>query len=441
MNKSKKILLVVPSHDGEVRDRVTHKFFLNPVVKYMPLGVLSIAAGLRHHDISILDASSKGFGLNETIDEIEKNQPEILGLSAVTYRAWAMTEILKRTSCPIKVVGGPHATKNYNIILEQGADAVFVGDAEETFPKWIEQGCYRGVLFGQPGDYNKLPLPARDLVPLEDYRIKPNKQLLFNAGSLRIPMFSSKGCPHKCVYCDVQQKTFNWKTPERVAEEFQSILKLGASSVHILDDCFNVKKDRVIEICKRIAQNKILVEWSARGAVEVREDVIKALAEAGCKRMHVGMEHLDDDILKYFRKSHRFKNVKKFCELSAKYGIQVVGYFIIGAPGETSEYRAKLPELIKEFGIAIPYFKLLSPLNDTEYYRELLGKGVFESDHWLDFIKSPSRDFVMPSGRDEGIEKELEDTIETYINIFHTNTEKDIVIPSGKEESKIINRN
>jgi radical SAM superfamily enzyme YgiQ (UPF0313 family) len=166
---------------------------------------------------------------------------------------------------------------------------------------------------------------------VDDYRIDPNPDLLFDVGSLRLPIFSSKGCPLKCIYCDVQQKIFNFKNPERVVEEFQELIKYGATSIHILDDTFNIRKDRVSAISKAIVENKIDVDWSARGTVEIREKVISDLAVAGCKRLHVGIESLDDDILAYFKKSCRYEHIKKFCELCRKYGIDVLGYFILGA--------------------------------------------------------------------------------------------------------------
>ena len=245
--KSQKIMLVVPSHEGSVGEQVTHEFFQNAAVKYMPLGVLSIAACIKdHHDVVVLDASSKGYSLEETLDEIEKESPDILGISAVTYRAWQVKEILKRAKCKIKVVGGPHATHYFKQLLEQGAYAVFTGDAEKSFPKWIEEGCPKGVIKGGIVNLDSsLPLPARDLVDMNDYKIQHNDDLLFDAGELRLPLFSSKGCPFLCNYCDVQQKTFNWKPPAVVVEEFRQLIDLGASSIHILDNCFNIRRNTI----------------------------------------------------------------------------------------------------------------------------------------------------------------------------------------------------
>ena len=124
--KPQKVMLVVMPYDGEVCDDVTEKFFKNKAVKYMPLGVLSIAASIPDkHEVKVLDASSLGLTIEETIEQIEAYKPDVLGLSVVTYRAWQMVEILKRTSAPFKAVGGPHTTHNYRYVAEQGADAVF----------------------------------------------------------------------------------------------------------------------------------------------------------------------------------------------------------------------------------------------------------------------------------------------------------------------------
>ena len=98
----KRILFTVMPYEGEVQDRVTDKFFKNNAVKYMPLGVLSVGACVPEgYEFAVLDAASRGLDLAETIEEIEKFQPDILGLSVVTYRAWAMTQILMKTSAPI----------------------------------------------------------------------------------------------------------------------------------------------------------------------------------------------------------------------------------------------------------------------------------------------------------------------------------------------------
>jgi len=162
-----KIVLAVCPYDGEVIDRVTHQVYKPSAVKYMPLGLLSLAASIADYEVSILDGASRGMMVDEILEEIEALQPDILGLSVVTYQAWAMQQILDRTTVPIKVVGGPYTTANHAYILQQWADAVFVGDAEETFPKWLKDGCPPGVINGDLVDLDSIPYPNRKLVNLD----------------------------------------------------------------------------------------------------------------------------------------------------------------------------------------------------------------------------------------------------------------------------------
>lgn len=122
-----KILLSTLPKDGSAIQWVTPKFFLPDDSKYLPLGLLSLASNLpEKHNIKILDPNSRNWSIERTIEEIEKENPDILGLSTVTMKAYQMKEILQKTSAPYKAVGGPHTTHNAEVILSQGADAVFV---------------------------------------------------------------------------------------------------------------------------------------------------------------------------------------------------------------------------------------------------------------------------------------------------------------------------
>lgn len=97
----------------------------------MPTGVLITAARPPgKYEFTLLDAASRDLSVDETIEEAEAHGSDILGLSVVTCRAWAVTRILDRCSAPIKAVGGPYAKHNHKAIPHQGAHEVFVDDKE-----------------------------------------------------------------------------------------------------------------------------------------------------------------------------------------------------------------------------------------------------------------------------------------------------------------------
>jgi len=201
-------------------------------------------------------------------------------------------------------------------------------------------------------------------------------------------------------------------------EEFHELIGMGATSIHILDDAFNIQKERISTMSKLIVKENIQIDWSARGTVEIREEVIADLAAAGCKRLHVGIEHLDDKVLEFFKKAQRFKQIERFAQLCNKYGIAILGYFIIGAPMETAKYRQDLPGMIEELGIKIPYFNLLTPLAETPYYYDLLKDGSLDRDYWSEFCANPVRDFEIPSSRSLEEDQELQAVIDEYVVHF-----------------------
>ena len=90
----------------------------------------------------------------------------------------------------------------------------------------------------------------------------------------------------------------------------------------------------------------------------------------------------------------------------------------VGAPGETEAYRQALPQRIRDLGIRLPFFNLLSPLAETPYYADLLRSGVFKRDYWKEYCAHPVRDFIIPEVRTILEENELKSTIDDYVAWF-----------------------
>ncbi|MFA5863275.1 MAG: radical SAM protein [Phycisphaerae bacterium] len=412
-----KIVLTTMPKDGEAISWITPKYFKPDNERMMPLGLLSLVTNLPDDvDVEILDPPSHGWSIDQTIEEIETRKPDILGLSVVTLQAWPMVEILRRTTSAYKVVGGPHATHYADQILAQGADAVFIGQlADKEFAAAVKTQPRGKVICKTRVD--EIKFPNRRNVDLSFYYPQAN---LFKAHN-RVVMFSSIGCPYRCVFCDVQTKKTQRKTPERILDEMIHIHELGAGSIHILDDCFNVNEKEVQEICRQMDAMNLRCEWSARGKPVMSPETARMLAERGFRRIHVGMEALSDTTLEFFNKPYRCAHIETFSRTMNSAGIDVLGYFIIGAPTETAEYRKTLASKIRDLNIKYPYFNILMPLPNTKYYDDLLKEGVFPKDYWREFVENPVRDFMVPFPY--GTEKHDQDVAFAceLINEFKTN--------------------
>ena len=393
MKRIKIVISTVPV-EGECINWTTHKYFETfRINKYLPLGTLSLATNLSdEHDVVLLDPSSEGWTIKETIKRIESESPDVLGLSVVSRKVYPMMKILQRVNVPYKVVGGPHATNYAEQILRFGADAVFRGqltdlefnDAMKTLPKGIID-C--------ESDINDIKYPNRNLIDVNYYY--PKDYRLFKAEN-RLSMFSSIGCPNRCTFCNVQSKKVQYKKPEIVMDEINHLQSVGCKSVHILDDNFNINKKHLLGILDEMKKRRYDMEWSGRGQTKMDLSIIPKMTERGFKRIHVGIEALDDDILRFFNKNERYKDVQEFCKVMNQNDVEVLGYFILGSPMETHEYRKNLPDRIKELGITHPFINILYPEPNTEYYRQLLREGLYNKDYWREFMDNPTKDYVLP---------------------------------------------
>lgn len=389
--KMKIVLSTLPKEGGAIQ-WVTPKYFMPDDSKYIPLGLLSLATNLpKDYEVKVLDPWSNNWSIEETIEKIEKEKPDILGLSVVTFNAYQMVEILKRITAPYKVVGGPHATHNAEQILKQGADAVFVGQlADKEFAEAVESRP-RGIIKCQTR-INELKFPDRSFIDIENYFPKGN---LFKVNK-RMPMFSGVGCPYNCRFCDVQTRKVERKDVKSVVDEMVYLKSIGAGSIHIYEDNFNTDENYLRELCEEMDRRGFKSEWSGRGGARMSLEIAKMLADRGFKRIHVGIESLHDPTLRWFRKAQNYESVKRFCETMNQVGIDIIGFLIVGAPTETEEYRKILGKMIKEIGINHPLVNILQPLPNTEYYDDLLREGIYEKDHWAEYIKNPVPNFKLP---------------------------------------------
>jgi radical SAM superfamily enzyme YgiQ (UPF0313 family) len=391
--------------EGEYHDWTTNKHFVvDKVNRYMPLGILSLATNLPEgHDVVVLDPSSYGWSIEETIQRIELEKPDVLALSVVNKRAYALKKILEKVTCPYITVGGPHATFHSDEILEQGANAVFIGPlADKEFADALHYKPIGKIYCST--NINDIKYPSRKFLNVEDYY--PTASVLFKANN-RLPMFSSVGCLNRCNFCSVQSKTMHLKDPAEVVKEMAYLKNLGAGSIHILDDNFNLNQKHLNQILDEICKQRFVGEWSARGQTRMDLSVVSRMVNLGFTRVHVGIEALDQKILNFFNKPERISDIGEFCEAMVNNGVDIIGYFILGAPVETDLYRKNLATNIKNLGIKHPLFNQLFPEPDTVYYRNLIAEGLVKHDYWADYFKNPTPDYIPPYPYGEKRKKEM----------------------------------
>ncbi len=411
-----KVVLTTLPAEGEAVNWTTPKFFKPTKVRYLPLGVLSLASNLLDKDIDVvvLDPPSEGWTINQTVKAIEEEKADVLGISAVTTRVYALNKILEKTTTPYKTVGGPHATDYAQKILDKGADAVFIGGIADNEFKQAVKTKQKGIIQCNTR-LDEIKFPKRDFLKVEKYF--PKDFVLFKSEN-RLPMFTSVGCPKRCNFCNVQGKTIQRKDPQTIVDEMKYLISIGCKSIHLLDDNFNTDEAYLTQIVDLMKKNNLSIEWSGRGEAMMSDEMAQKLASANFKRIHSGIEALNDDILAFFRKPVRTKQITQFCKIANKHKIDILGYFIIGSPLDTQEYWESLPAKIRELKIKHPFFNMLYPEPNTDYYRSLLKGGYYDKDHWAEYMEDPTPYYEIPYPYGEDRKKEVINKVNELIAEF-----------------------
>jgi radical SAM superfamily enzyme YgiQ (UPF0313 family) len=437
-----KLLLINLPREGEALDYTTRDYLLTDFSKYPPLGLMAVATGIdrTRHEVVLHDANVKNLSIEETVAQIKSRAPDVLGMSVVTRRLYAMHDIARRIKAELPgtriVAGGPHINYWPRETMELGSvDYCLPGYAENTFPQLVDAIAggedaarlatvpglhYRsgGEIRANPDErvvtktLDHLPFPDRTLLDLDDYYTAVDRARMTTT-------FSSRGCPFRCIFCDVQEKAYLYRTAEKMADEFEVLIGSGIKEIHIFDDVFNIRRQRVLDLCDAIIRRKLRVRWSIRARVNPWDDeTLAKLREAGCRRIHVGVESLDPTTLAYMNKKQSYEDIVAFFQSCQRLDIETLAYFIIGFPTESREYRERLYEEVMKINPTYAFFNILFPLPKTQYYQSLLDDGTYDEDHWAEFFKAPTAYYEVPLPRSPAVQKELEDLADRFHRKF-----------------------
>jgi len=410
-----------------------------------PLGLLSLAGYLElhsDHQVEILDAQPDLMSYDMLAQEIALRSCDIVGITAMTFTlidVMKTVRIVKEVHPHVKVVlGGPHVHIFPNETIGQpGVDFLVQGEGEIAFLELLNNidnvdafGTEQGLVFERDGeiinngiaplqqDLDKLGFPARHLIDVTKYTSLLGKQDMVTT------MFTSRGCPFRCTFCDRPFSPvisgFRARSAVHVVEEIEQCIAMGISEAIIYDDTFTVRKDRVFELCEEILARNINFTWNVRAHVNtVTPDMLKLMRRAGCNRIHYGVEAGNDRMLKEIKKNTKVSQIKEAVEWAKEAGMEVLTYFIIGQQTETRKDIEDTIALAKSLKPNFVHFTIFCPYPATEIYELGLAEGIIKEDVWRKFAENPVEGFELPFWEENFTrEKLLEMLVKCYKGFY-----------------------
>lgn len=341
-----------------------------------PLGMAWIAAVLRENgfkDVSLIDCVINKYTNNDVMDLLKKNPPDIVGVSFGTQNRFYALDLIKdvKKNFPnaLVVVGGPHPSLTTDDLLKNVSevDMIIRGEGEYSFLALVKtlqaDGDLREVnglsfrdknnkIIHNPArepiqDLDSLPMPARDLLPINKYQ----QQIPLRPDKICTSILTSRGCPHMCVYCSTSEHwghRIRYRSVKHVVDEIEHLINTyKLDGVGFFDDVLTVNKQRVIAICKDILGRGLKISWWCEArANTVDEEIVEWMRRAGCVHISMAIESGSPQILKNIRKAITIEQAVKATEIIKKAGIKLRLFFMYSLPGETCRDIKKTVNLI-----------------------------------------------------------------------------------------------
>jgi radical SAM superfamily enzyme YgiQ (UPF0313 family) len=381
-------------------------FVVNATHHWERLGILSLSSDLkcRGHQVLLLDV--RGKSEQAILRSVAKTDADVLAYSAMSNEIGGLirvNQLIRRNlQRGIKsVFGGPHPTFVPELIKQESVDALCRGDAEESFPHYLEYLAttrspdqisgflvrHRGEVVENPirtriSDLDSLPFPDRRLWDAVDPR------------PVQKSFFGSRGCPYQCAFCfnHAYNELYGHPHPvvrrrgaESLVCEIRQVLNLYPDAHPFFDDdsFLTAPLEWLEEFAGRYRRDIGRPFGCNVRADQVTERSIRLLADAGWQYCWFGVECGNETFANgIMHRGLTNEQILKAAGLLRSHGIwfatQNINALPTDHPLETDEQTLQLNLKCKpDFAMAHVFF----PFPGTPLARYSSEKGLFDGDN------------------------------------------------------------
>lgn len=375
-----------------------------------PLGLGYLATRIRsRHEVRILDAPLVRLNERKFMRILREFQPDVVGTQMLTMDivyAWRYLWLAKKINpdC-VTVAGGPQPSGEPDGTMHWfGAtlDYAFVGEAEEGFDQllqlleddrhnpslkdlqevpalvWRDDKHIRVNPLKRVRDLDALGFPAWDLMNPRAYPPSPHAAYAraFPVGCIT----ATRGCPYDCDFCAagvMQGKKVRRRSVAHVIEEIDLLVNhYGMREIHFVDDNFTYHRDYVLEFCEEKMKRFPKLPWTCPNGVRLDTldpELLSVMKKAGCYVLAMGIESGSQRVLDLVYKRQTIELVREKVEQIRRAGIEAVGFFMLGFPGERIEDMKETVNFSLSLPLVRAHYMFFHPIPGTPSYKRLLN--------------------------------------------------------------------
>ncbi len=337
-----------------------------------PLRFVMLRTPRNRNTLAVLDRIVRHAGIAGVQPEIADHCPrdlcelDILAFSFTTIDIDDIRKVLRDFNPgegPLRIAGGPHPGADPEGCLAMGFDAVFVGEAEYTLPRFLREWAQH---------------PERGSVPaiwIPDAFCDLDESPHADAQTPEFPFLEiSRGCPHQCAFCQVPRlfgRRMRFRSPAVAAAGVRHAAAAGHRRIRCLtSDAFLYGGGSVEHVAASL--RTLVAECKEAGASylmlgsfpsEVRPDrvtpeLLHVLAGACANPTVVmGAQSGSDSVLRSMRRGHDVADVVRAVTRIHEAGLVPHVDLLFSFPGETAADRRATLEL-GEWILSLPRSRL-----------------------------------------------------------------------------------
>ncbi len=383
---------------------------------YENLGLATLAACARRagHPTDVLLSHVEGWSTRRLGREIMARQPDVLGVSLLSFNARRILNLLRRlTSEGLRsriVIGGHFPTFNDEILLEEWPELSVVvrGEGDFTLPDLLaawerdsDLETVPGISFRRDGGIVRTPF--RPLVDNLDTIPWPDRdytaRILALKGTLNVAR--ARGCFGKCAFCSIaafyrSQGGTPWRQrsiPDTLAELESLTRRFPGARVKFLDDQFigpgRKGREDALAFAQALKESGLELRFSIFSRSDtVDEDLFAALKDAGLVQVFVGIESGSQRQLDDCAKHVTVAQNRESMEILHRLGLQFYLGFIAFDPytrvedvGATLSFMMDTQPLWSAKGNILSIENQAIVYKGTPFYDRLTAEGRLGGDY------------------------------------------------------------
>ena len=385
--------------------------------------------------------------LEQHLAELKKLKPDVYAVSFTTPKKSLAFEVINHVKQVLPnvlvVAGGPHPTFDpSDVFANSETDLCVVGEGEETFVELVkvlqenkEPSSIEGVAYqDKSGKTHSNPLrkliqdinlmPAWNMIDFTKYDGPVRKKYPFAY------VLPARGCPCACTFCSIpvwrlKKPWVRLRSPQNIAEEVQYLHDRGVKEIYIRCDTFNADVDWAISVCEEIEKlnlKDLYFQCNLR-ADKVTDKLAEKLRAINCWLVHIGIESVNDRVLKGINKLITFEDIMRTLTILKKHKIKVYGFFMLYNAWEengelkyetTAEVHQTLKlvkQLLKDKMLTYISWSITNPIIGSKLHEIAVRHDIISDNEYLP-LKLPIPEEEIRSCLKEGLLLQLWNGIE-----------------------------